>query len=957
MIAKKETGCQPFKTCFAVRCYNHGGNEYNLRARLEDLIETEKRRAGKTFLRKDKPMMFPDASRILNHSFLVLGMLGWAWRWAELWVEYGSNWEPLLEPGQEEEKMTKRQLKIVDSTPESRCADARRCRLAAFGAALRNRIYDTEHGFDGESLDRALRAVLHTKSLVGPLKEFEIDFFAEWLGRAYRSKSRLTGLGDDKIPVENEAFCAHLDDNSPKHELGSRRLPGKNPLEDGQVFEDLVEEPDDFLKPETMENGKPSIRKKELLKQKSSAKRPVEDVEEYDAAEPPKKRHVPPKTAKGKAKGSKTSMKSSGQPDSPRMELTASVAAVVPSAVRKRGDRRARDQSVDGPNVASPIVKVASQLRREIRSPRKAAGFPVRQVSILYEDIKNNPESALKSSRGRKPKVLELAVFMTIRGEDYNPLNDEGVTLSECFEKAIDDESPEYAEKTPETTKDDSMETQGHEALASEVKELPQAASSDPSKGPAEDTKAGEPCESDPIEGSEQRLEKKVDPAPGGTEQTPLDKKDGMDLHDDGAETTNEGSGDKSQNIQIEKLGDGGTAEPVEASSKPEESGEKQKITNDLKTKGDMVGEGEEAGACDSKEPKPTPTPKKKKRGRPPWKHLAKNSEPASTKDDEDVVSDRESPSRPKKEIASRRSTRDSPAKQMSLKEAGTDSETEVVENVVPRRKRPKKRAPRPSESTEVLEDVAPRHKSPGRPKKRAPRPSESTEVVEDAVPRRKSPGRPKKRSKVERESPVGRKKKKPSSGPSGTSDEVEQDESPDRTNRRRSTRPSTARSMSLKEINPIRSAGYEAKNSPPKKKPRLQKRVRKESDASEAELMEIFRSDESEGDDSDDPNYTVTGSSHASRSTRTSTGARKNLRRSSRHDGGGNDDGVTNEKVSGEMNGSKESNPKSAEAPETSEDTEKKETEEEINTPKTEKPAPEPKSSPKRRGRPPKRK
>lgn len=203
-------------------------------------------------------MTFADASRLLNASILCMRILGWAWRWAEWWVEYGSNWEPLLEPGQNEKKMTKEELKIVDSTPESRREDARRCRLAPLGAALRNRSYDVHPdeesvglefngGFDHNSLGRALRAILHTPSLVGPLKEFEIEFFAEWLGRAYRSKSRLLGFGDDKIEVGNHGeFCLHSIDKSPKHELGRRPLPGKQELPEGQVFEDPVEEVDDF---------------------------------------------------------------------------------------------------------------------------------------------------------------------------------------------------------------------------------------------------------------------------------------------------------------------------------------------------------------------------------------------------------------------------------------------------------------------------------------------------------------------------------------------------------------------------------------------------------------------------------------------------------------------------------------------------------------------------------------
>ena len=233
----------------------HGSNEHNLRARLEDLIEVEKRRAGKLLARSENPMTFADGSRILHNAILVMRIMGWAWRWAEWWVEYGSTWEPLLEPGQKEAHMTAEELRIVESSQESRRDDARRCRLAAFGAALRNRCYDIEGGFDNAALDRALRAVLNTPSLVGPLEQFEIDFFADWLGRAYRSKSRLLGFGEEKIPVSSDGFTRHADDNSPKFDLGSRPLPGKQQLPAGQIFEDPVDEPDDFLKPEKNDTG------------------------------------------------------------------------------------------------------------------------------------------------------------------------------------------------------------------------------------------------------------------------------------------------------------------------------------------------------------------------------------------------------------------------------------------------------------------------------------------------------------------------------------------------------------------------------------------------------------------------------------------------------------------------------------------------------------------------------
>ena len=243
---------------FDMKCYQHGGEDFALRARMEDLIELERKRAGKRFEKDNYAytnMSLAHAARLYNKAIIVMKMLGWAWRWAEWWVEFGDNWEPLLEPGEKEEEMTKEQLKIVDTTRESRCAAARKCRLAALGAALRNREYDKEEGDDFVALDRALRAVLHTREIVGPLEQFEIDFYAEWLARVYRSKSRLLGFGDDKIPVQEYVRLVHVDDGSPKYELGARRLPGKQELPEGEIFESDFHDVDDFLKPETFEDG------------------------------------------------------------------------------------------------------------------------------------------------------------------------------------------------------------------------------------------------------------------------------------------------------------------------------------------------------------------------------------------------------------------------------------------------------------------------------------------------------------------------------------------------------------------------------------------------------------------------------------------------------------------------------------------------------------------------------
>ena len=232
---------------FTLKCFAHVDCSFVFRARLEDLREIELNRSTSKAFKPTTPITWIHASSLFHASVAILRTLGWAWRWAEWWVASGDNWEPLLEEGQVEEDMTEEELKIVHSTDESRCRDARRCRLAPFGAALRNRDYDKEDGDDQEPLERALTAVLSTKSLVGPLKKNEIEFFVTWLALAYRSKSPLLGFGDDKAPVANGSFCVHQDDGTPKHELGTRPLPGKSEPEKG-VFEPPVVEVDDFLK-------------------------------------------------------------------------------------------------------------------------------------------------------------------------------------------------------------------------------------------------------------------------------------------------------------------------------------------------------------------------------------------------------------------------------------------------------------------------------------------------------------------------------------------------------------------------------------------------------------------------------------------------------------------------------------------------------------------------------------
>jgi hypothetical protein len=229
-------------------CFMHMNHDFNLRAFMEDMIEPEKKRSGNDLRRSSLPMSLECAASIFNNGIRVLNCLGWAWQWAKWWVAHGDSWEPLLEEGQVESEMTNAELRKVESTPLSRRTDARKCRLVAFSAALRNRDYDKIEGNDRVPLNNALYAIMNTPSLVGPLSTKEKDFFVEWLGRVYRSKSHWLGFGDNKIPVAeswSENSLVHYPDQTEKFELGKRSLPGM--LESNSQLHDI----DDFFENES----------------------------------------------------------------------------------------------------------------------------------------------------------------------------------------------------------------------------------------------------------------------------------------------------------------------------------------------------------------------------------------------------------------------------------------------------------------------------------------------------------------------------------------------------------------------------------------------------------------------------------------------------------------------------------------------------------------------------------
>jgi hypothetical protein len=322
-------------------------------------------------------MKFSEASRLLNASILVMRILGWAWRWSEWWVDYNSTWEPLLEPGQREEDMTSEELRIVESTRESRCDDARKCRLAAFGAALRGRKYDTEDGFDRNALGRALRAVLRTKSLVGPLNDLEIEFFVDWLGRAYRSNSHLLGFDEDSILVGRKGCCLHIQDQSPKFELGLRSVPGMQEPNADQAFEIDTNDVDDFLQTEVLTDE---------LQVAPARKRKKDERRNRDR-----------KRKRGSADSASKST------------MSADVAAVVPSAVKKRGRPPKERDAIAPPR--SPSV-ASSGRKRAGRPPkiRSEAGSSIQESSDLGATEADSEMKPRKRRAGRPPKIRRPAL-------------------------------------------------------------------------------------------------------------------------------------------------------------------------------------------------------------------------------------------------------------------------------------------------------------------------------------------------------------------------------------------------------------------------------------------------------------------------------------------------------------------------------------------------------------------
>lgn len=375
-----------------IMCFMHMDNNFNLRAFMEDMIEPEKKRSGNDLKRSSSPMSLECAASIFNNGIRVLNCLGWAWQWAKWWVAYGDSWEPLLEEGQIESKMTKEELRIVESTPLSRRLDARRCRLVAFSAALRNRDYDKIDGDDRVSLNNALQAIMNTPSLVGPLSAKEKDFFVEWLGRVYRSKSHLLGFGDNKIPVAepwSEDSLVHYRDKTAKFELGERSLPGSLNLNNDSV--DI----DDFFENES------EISPPGAFQGKTSPKR--------------KKRGNPPKTKMSSGDSSTVSVQNSSSPE--RVEITSKA---IPSPKKGHNPKKKDDSHCD---VKKPDSSTQIAKRKRGRPPRKKVD------KLVSADDDGEMPSPSKDTLSL-PIVKRARLAKKVSGQDHGNTNDNVETQS-----------------------------------------------------------------------------------------------------------------------------------------------------------------------------------------------------------------------------------------------------------------------------------------------------------------------------------------------------------------------------------------------------------------------------------------------------------------------------------------------------------------------------------------------
>lgn len=110
-----------------LKCFNHVRCQYVLRARLEDMMWAEKSRHKNEAFKPNAPIHWNHAATLLNFAIDVLRTVGWAWRWSEWWIRDGDNWEPFECDNKDD--TSDEELKIVNSTPQSRAIDAKCCQL------------------------------------------------------------------------------------------------------------------------------------------------------------------------------------------------------------------------------------------------------------------------------------------------------------------------------------------------------------------------------------------------------------------------------------------------------------------------------------------------------------------------------------------------------------------------------------------------------------------------------------------------------------------------------------------------------------------------------------------------------------------------------------------------------------------------------------------------------------
>ena len=234
-----------------LNCLEHQDPDFSMKAKVRNLVELMGEGGDVTAANT-----LHLSSKALNGAARVLGQLAWGWRWSEWWIEHGDGGRD----GKGE---------VGTDGKEARKKDARNCRLMAVSAAIRGREYDRQKGLSHGVLTAALLPVARTKSLVGDLKEEEVEFLVLWLGRAYRAgMDGVMAIGYSKIPVTEAAYgrrtgtVGKASGEGRKDVLGTRSLPGKASYDSAKGGRPLVgfeSDPNDFDDYELLDFTTPSL--------------------------------------------------------------------------------------------------------------------------------------------------------------------------------------------------------------------------------------------------------------------------------------------------------------------------------------------------------------------------------------------------------------------------------------------------------------------------------------------------------------------------------------------------------------------------------------------------------------------------------------------------------------------------------------------------------------------------